>query len=309
MRLIIDDREQQVIPFFKEDYKEIEIEIEVKRINIGDYAIYQDDTLLFIIERKSWKDLSASMRDGRKENINKLLLARQETGCKIIYLIEGKARYPANKKIARIPYKNLQSHLDHLIIRDDVYIIYSNTPEDTSNRLIEFMVNYMSIVPTIKIAGNKTQEPFDLMQKFTKSDLEIIYSIWRCIPGITDKTTSLFINNYHISDLILGNIQEADISTMKYPNGAIIGKRASKIHKVSIASPETFKVYCKMLSCINGVTDKTAALIVTKFGFHEVLSGAVSQEELSELKKTEKSKLGKKISAEIVRFFVKQNNE
>ena len=45
--------------------------------------------------------------------------------CKILYLIEGPARYSSNKKICRIPYRNLQSHLDHLMIRDNklIYVV------------------------------------------------------------------------------------------------------------------------------------------------------------------------------------------
>ncbi len=310
MKLIIDDRERCVIPFFKNEYDGIEIEI--KRINIGDYAIFDGTQLLFIIERKTWKDLAASIVDGRKENINKLLLAREETNCKIVYLIEGKARHAASKKFNRIPYKNLQAHLDHLIMRDNIYIIYSNNLEDTAERLIEFTNNYAplkkneppAIISRPSATGGE-EKSFSLTQKFTKSELEITYAVWRCVPGITDKTTSLFIDDYHISDLVLGNIPKEDIATMRYPNGAIIGKRADKIYKITEATPETFNVYCNMLACISGVTKKTAALIITKFGFNELLSKQINLEDLSALKKTEKSNIGKKISADILRIFTK----
>jgi ERCC4-type nuclease len=310
MKLIIDSREGKVIPFFKEEYDGIKIE--VKQIQIGDYAVYQGDKLLFIFERKSWVDLAASIKDGRKENVNKLFLARQETGCKIVYLIEGKARHLPAKKFARIPYKNLQSHLDHLIIRDNIFIIHSSSPEDTASRLIEFIYNFLSLhnFSTEKLCkeveGGESGdgEPFDLTQKIPKDDLQIIYTIWCCAPSITEKTTSLFIKDYHISDLILGNISKEEIYTMKYPNGAIIGKRADKIIKITENSPENFKRYCNMLACINGITKKTAALIITKLGFFELLQGDVSLEELAALQKTEKSKIGKKIANEILRFFV-----
>ena len=87
MELIIDTRESKVVPFFEDSY--LNVTITIKQIQVGDYAICCDGNILFIIERKTWHDLAASIKDGRKENVNKLFLAREETGCKIIYLIEG----------------------------------------------------------------------------------------------------------------------------------------------------------------------------------------------------------------------------
>jgi len=319
MRLVIDDREQQIIPFFNKSYKDIEII--VKRINIGDYAIYDGTKILFIIERKTWKDLASSIRDERKNNIDKLLLARKKTSCKILYLIEGKARYNPMKKFCRISYKNLQSHLDHLMIRDDISIIYSINPEDTSNRLIEFIYNFISLDTKIKKLKKEINEEIDeevkeevkeelnsvdiLSHKFIKSDINIIYSIWRCIPGITDKTTDIFIKDYHISDIILGNISKEVIYNMKYPNGTIIGKRSEKIYNICKKPPETFNIFCNMLTCINGVTKKTAAIILTKYGITDIVLNKVDVNTLAILKKTEKMKLGLKVAENIIKFFVK----
>lgn len=303
MELVIDTRESKVIPFFEEEY--VGIIITVKQINIGDYAIYRGDTLLFIIERKTWQDLAASIKDGRKENVKKLLLAREETGCKIIYLIEGKARCSPTKKFARIPYKNLQAHLDHLIIRDNVYVIYSSSYEDTAHRLIEFINNYLSLNIAIE-SSKKIGGDFDLTKKIPKDDLQITYKIWSCVPNITEKTASLFLSEgQHISDLVLGEINEADIYTMKYPNGTIIGKRASKISKITEVTPQNKKIYANMLTCINGLTKKTADIILNKVDFKDILNGTVSIEELAAIQKTEKTKLGKKISTEILKYFSK----
>jgi ERCC4-type nuclease len=306
MELIIDTRESKIIPFFEESYTDITIQ--VKQIQIGDYAIYQNGVLLFIIERKTWQDLAASIRDGRKENINKLLLARDKTGCKILYLMEGKARYAPNKKIGRIPYKNLQSHLDHLIVRDGVYVIHSSSCEDTAVRLIEFMRNYLSL--GLSPVGQQLEEKteggveFDLTKKIPKSDLQIIYAIWCCVPGITEKTASLFLQGgYHISDLVLGNISKEEIHTMKYPNGMIIGKRSSKIYRISEQSDENSAVFRSMLTCIGGVTKKTAELLIDGFDFCELVRGSITMEDIAATYKTEKTKIGKKVAGEILRFF------
>ena len=73
MELIIDDRESKVVPYFNSSElftKSDDITFKVDRCNIGDYCISFNKEIVIIIERKSWKDLASSIRDGRKENVN-----------------------------------------------------------------------------------------------------------------------------------------------------------------------------------------------------------------------------------------------
>jgi hypothetical protein len=100
---------------------------------------------MFVFERKSWADLAASIKDGRKDNIQKMLKLRDQIGCKLFMLIEGPARFSPTHKIGRIPYKNLQAYLDHIVVRDGIFIIYSKSYTDTPLRLLEFIKNYLSL--------------------------------------------------------------------------------------------------------------------------------------------------------------------
>lgn len=303
MKLIIDDREQKITPFFQQEPDSQDFEVEVKRIHIGDYAITdEEDNILFIFERKTWEDLASSIKDGRKNNVEKLLTLREETNCKILYLIEGKSRYPADRKFCRIPFKNLQAHLDHLIVRDNIHVIYSLNNEDTSNRLKEFITNYSSIKET---SSNSIQGGSEMLTKMIpKSDLSILYDIWRCIPNVTDKTTSLFLENkISLADLILAKVKETDISVLKYPNGSIIGKRAKKICKIQeLDNTDNYKHYVNILSSINGITKKTAALILVKYSFQSILNGEVTVDQLKSIKKTEKATVGQKAANAIIKY-------
>lgn len=94
------------------------------------------------------------MKDGRKENVNKLIQLRNETNCNIIYLIEGKARYKEDTKFSHINFKNLEAHLDHLILRDNIGIIYSNDNSDSAARLIGLAKNYSTIISKNKVTGS-----------------------------------------------------------------------------------------------------------------------------------------------------------
>ena len=79
MNIIIDDRERSVIPFFDSiKNNKNNITYKVSRINYGDYSVNYNNNIIFIIERKTWKDLSQSIRDGRKDNIAKLIELRDK---------------------------------------------------------------------------------------------------------------------------------------------------------------------------------------------------------------------------------------
>lgn len=312
-KLVVDDREQAILPYLQVYLPDGKFEIEIKRIHIGDYAIYYESHLLYVIERKTWKDLSASLKDGRKENVKKLIMAREETKCEILYLIEGDARHPPKREFAHIPYKNLQAHLDHLIVRDRITIIYSTGPKDTADRLIEFtgnLINIASSIPRLVEIQSKVkagaEQILDITRKISKTDLDITYAIWNAVPGITDfVATALLSQGYHISSLILQEIPREEISTIRYPSGMCIGSRAQKIIAVANDTPHNRIIYAKMIACINGITKKTAAIIIKEVGFHAILKGDIELSQLAQIKKSEKSKVGKKMAADILKFFVK----
>ena len=298
LQIIIDDRESAVIPHFKE-YKNMSpnITFKVDRINIGDYSVVYKHHILMTIERKTWKDLSSSLRDGRKDNVNKMLKLREDTGCKIFYLIEGNPLPNPKIKFCRVPYKNLRSHLDHLIFRDDIHVIHSKNQANTVERIFELVKNYLSIKPSPLLKYN-TEEPTDdeikttaitkLKVKTVVSDESITYKIWTCVPNITEKTSALFINkDYHIAELILGEITKEQIYALKYDNGYVIGKRSETIWNGSRIKSCNNKYFIKMLACINGITKKTAEIILEKISFKELLEGKISLEDLSSIKKNE----------------------
>ena len=109
MEIIVDDRERSIIPYIKILSDEKNFNYKVQRCQVGDYAIAYKGYILLAIERKTWIDLASSLRDGRKENVNKLIALREKTGCQIAYLIEGNASPPFKQMYSRIPYKNLRA--------------------------------------------------------------------------------------------------------------------------------------------------------------------------------------------------------
>ena len=149
MQVLIDDRERSVIQYVNKFSEKYHIDYKVKRMTTGDYAIVHGNQIIAIIERKTYTDLSASFRDGRSNNKNKLLKLRSETSCIIIYLIEGPAFPNNNDLFGNIPYKHLLSHLDHLMLRDNIQIQTTFSPEHSAERIMQIAFNCTTIKPTI----------------------------------------------------------------------------------------------------------------------------------------------------------------
>jgi ERCC4-type nuclease len=338
LEIVVDTRERAVIPFFEESSSEISFRVD--QVNVGDYSVLYRGYILFIIERKTWGDLSDSLRDGRSKNVKKMMKVRDETGCHLIYLIEGPAFPKRTKRFNRMPMSNLRAHLDHLAFRDGIHMSYSKNQQDTVVRIHELVKNYVSIKPSPLsiiddliykeaqeakesnetgiegtvvsnvLASNTGGNSGKLKEKSPIVPSDVIYKIWCCVPNITDRSASIFIDaGYHISDLILGRITKETIYSMRYANGCIIGKRSDKIINGSKISPINVKYYVKMLSQINGLTKDTATLILETFDFKNILMGSVTQNHLESFNKTPNRKLGKKLSTEIVKYFTFINPE
>lgn len=117
--LIIDNREHDIIEIiktenFKKQYSYANVNIETKSMTVGDFAYIHEieneieteskllcnfdkshdkcdsscraDKVIFLIERKTWKDLANTITGDRYKNVEKMI----SVNCKHFYFIEGK---------------------------------------------------------------------------------------------------------------------------------------------------------------------------------------------------------------------------
>jgi ERCC4-type nuclease len=306
--IVIDDRENRVIPFFEllKEKGTFSFPFTVKRVTVGDYSIFYKNKLLFVIERKTWKDLASSIKDGRSHNSSKLINVRKETECKIIYLIEGTPFMKDTTKISRMPFKCLQARLDHLMFRDGIYVVHSKNQKDTAKRINQLLQNYISVKPSLlDIEGGEHKELINKKIEITPES--IVYKIWCCVPYITEVTASIFIKQgYHISDLILKRIPKEEIYAMTYPSGAIIGKRADKIYKITnLTDIKTQKTFKKMIMSVNGVSKSSASVLYSSINFTDLLNGIIEVSTIASIQKTPSRKIGKITATRIINYFTK----
>ena len=89
MKLIIDNRENQIKNYFLTKTFD-GIEVDFKNLPLGDIFIQSEkESFELFIERKTWKDLHSSIKDGRyREQRSRLIQMRSEHQ-KVLYILEG----------------------------------------------------------------------------------------------------------------------------------------------------------------------------------------------------------------------------
>jgi len=326
MEIFIDDRERAVINYVKAVHRDT-IKFTIKRMQVGDYAISYNNNLLLIIERKTWPDLAASIRDGRKNNIQKIINIRAQTNCKIAYLIEGDPCPRSTKYFGRMPIKNLRAHLDHLAFRDGVHMIYTISQRGTAERIFELAKNLFTIRNTLTIEHleqpEQLEQPLEqpehptieknnnvhLLTLKQQSTISIQEQLLMCLPSIGSTIATVMAeNNISLLDLYHG-INPVIIARLKYPTGNSIGLiKANKIvnnKKYLIKTNKNdIKFQIRILSSIPLISKKTAAIILNNVLFKDILDNQITIEQLSQIDRSAKSKLGVKASSNILHYLL-----
>jgi ERCC4-type nuclease len=121
MKLIIDNREKNIIPLFSD------IKFETQNLDLGDFQIINSDgKIVIIIERKTQSDLISSIKDGRHRE-QKLRLVNSNVS-NIAYLIEGKndlKYFRSNDKASEI------GSILNTMFRDKLFVIRTLDKEET----------------------------------------------------------------------------------------------------------------------------------------------------------------------------------
>ncbi len=290
----------------------------IKQIAVGDYAIVHDGVIRVSIERKTWVDLANTIKDPkRKANHQKLLKLRDDTGCSILYIIEGPAFPSGSHTFGRVPYKSLLAHLHHNMLRDNCPYIQTKDIRHTAEMIIDLAKNLQTLsgkprVPvadavsavdqtnTDDSAGPSTVGSSDtvhldatssaitrLKQREPLTDDVLRESVMLAMPGITRASLPTISRSYSIQTLVNEPVAR-ELSELKYLSGIRIGeKRASSID----AGAKEHDTHVKMLFKIKGVTKETAEAILNKFTMQDITNGQVSVDNLAEVVKKTSTKI------------------
>ena len=138
--IIIDNREKKIIDSLnqKKDSKN-PINIEVKQLQLGDFQIFLEDTLIYIIERKSITDLLSSLNDGRYREQKMRVLSSIKTNPEFcnatyLYLLEGSIN-----DLTQDLKKKYYGTLISLQLRDEITIFKTDSINESTDFLIRFL--------------------------------------------------------------------------------------------------------------------------------------------------------------------------
>lgn len=130
IELVLDNREKKLIKCLETTHK-----ITVEMLDLGDIIFRKGEEIILIIERKTVKDLKASITDGRAREQKARLLNSGIPVNKIIYLIEGSLDYNLDVKIQGVPVSTLLGSLINTQLRDGINVYKTVSLKETANFL------------------------------------------------------------------------------------------------------------------------------------------------------------------------------
>lgn len=308
MELVADDRERAVIA-----HLEHKLLLRVERLTIGDYAFVRPDgRLAVIVERKTLEDLAASIKDGRMENNAKLLHAQAETGCHIIYIIEGPAYPKDERKFGGIPFKCLEGKLDSLTFRHGARVVWTKDAEHTASRLAAMAKRLPSLTPEAApapapapgVAIGASAVPADcvrdLLQSNMNPSLDVVHMrMLSKIPTVSFGTAKVVLARYSIRQVITGDVSKEVLVNLQYESKFRLGERGEKLWRCCQSLSSDNELCIRMLGEINGVTLGTARAIVAAVDMANIVTGEFAKGAIACVPKSKNRRVGPAIEERI----------
>ena len=235
----IDNRERDIIQKFDNNDNNIIKE----NLDIGDIQIIykdnDDEKLLVIIERKTFDDLSTSIKDGRYKEQKNRILNSISNNIRKIYLLEG------NKKDFTLSKNVLDGTIINTMIRDNIHIFFSKNIDETIQFINNILKNIIKYKDNIINNQNNIETNNVLINTSKKSNMSsetCFINMMSGIPGISKKTSLKFVekfkninnmfNHFHKNLDSNRNLIISDLENMKVAenNRKLGNKNAIKIY-------------------------------------------------------------------------------
>lgn len=258
MIIKIDYREKDLINLIKKikTNKYDNINIVIENLDLGDIIITDDSNKeIIIIERKTVKDLAASIKDGRyKEQSFRLSHYNDVHNHNIIYLIEGSVQNykPTNFSKNKIDNLTIYSSIISIIYSKGFSLYKTDNLNETAIWLLQ-IANKLS-KPDIKPfycalnetnetdQQNKTEVYSSVISKTKKNNItpdNIDIILLQQIPGISFITANVLIEKYKTLKNLINNLTEEN--KKEFLNITI--KNNDKSRKISKTVIENLFIY------------------------------------------------------------------
>jgi ERCC4-type nuclease len=229
----LDTRESELIKLFEGIDG-----ISVKQLEVGDIWIGEDSTgkILedgLIIERKSIRDLEASILDGRyREQRGRILAYCQENKARPLYILEGSL----GSNTGRLEKTAIIKFINRLILHYQIPVIQTGSVQETSE-VIKCLIQQWNETDPLKSIKHKTDmvkvtDGIHVQKKANASDhRQFAISCLAQCPGVSVKIAEALIDNFKtlkgVIEAPVKDIENLKVGTRKI--GPVVSKRLSDI--------------------------------------------------------------------------------
>lgn len=264
MYLLVDYRESAFINKLSEysyiendvlkavEINNIEISYKITSLPVGDFIIQSDlsniDTVEMIIERKSIKDLCASITDGRFREQKRRLFDSVKDSSRITYIIEGIRKIQVLEGVEKqniLSQNIISGSILNLIYKHNYRVVQTENKLDTFNNILLLYKKFKN--------GDFKQDintqTVELVTKSKKISENKLINQLCLISGVSSKTADVIINEMKftsIQDIITSYLSKSSEKEKEEMLCNIIIDNSKKIRKVGNAlSKKIYYYFCK----------------------------------------------------------------
>ena len=206
-KIIVDCRENKIIEYFTNN----NVNIEVKNLFLGDIVIVnEEDKPILVVERKTLKDMIASIKDGRYHE-QKYRLVQNYSKKQIVYIIENYNNFQMLKD------QSLESSIIHSVLRDNVNMFFTKNENDTGYlissiyRRIEKNPQYFIDDCDDRIIKNYNNASLKKSTNYT----DIQMKLFTQIPGVSNNTAKALLDEFKSISNMIKRYYEEDTNNIK----------------------------------------------------------------------------------------------
>jgi len=278
------------------------ISFKIKRLTVGDYCILIKDKedsnrtiLAMIIERKTWKDLAASIKDERiKRQQKNMMEAKTKKNCHALYIIEGKFSYGDETKVKNILFKSLHTTIRRNTIRG-IPFIQSSNEKHTAKIVVDLARDILKLYrtgeidfPNTEIDVEKTKivekqggaEIMEIQKNSTPKVEDLLNDYCREITEINKRYREKLLSSGAIPNVI----DEINRIVQKAKDPNLVISREDSFEEINelddYSVPDTIlnrvvhedsDIILSMWTSLPGISDKSAVQLVEKYHISDII--------------------------------------